>query len=163
MEGKIISSQKELKDLYLETFKRRLRHRPIKQNLEVLKSLKEELCSKRLEISRARKSKPWKHEDLMKVLSSLKDGKSRDPNQLINEIFKPGVAGKNFHISFLHMSNMIRDQLYIPKFMHYAHIISIYKGKRSKMDLDNNRGIFVVNIFRRTSIKLWIKTCQIPM
>ena len=58
LEGKIISSQKELKDLYLNTFKRRLCHRPIKKDLERIKSLKEELCTKRLEIARTRKSNP---------------------------------------------------------------------------------------------------------
>ena len=47
-EGKLISSQKELKKLYLQTFIRRLRHRPIRSDFEYLKSLKEELCSKGL-------------------------------------------------------------------------------------------------------------------
>ena len=50
-EGKLVSSQKELKKLYLQTFTRRLRHRPIRSDLEYLKSLKEELCSKRLEVA----------------------------------------------------------------------------------------------------------------
>ena len=119
--------------------------------------MKEELCTKRLEIARTRKSNPWKLSDLLKVLTALKDGKSRDPHQMINEIFKPGVAGKDFQISFLLMANGIRDQICIPKFMHYTHIVSIYKGKGSKMDLENDRGIFIVNIFRSIIMKMVYK------
>ena len=157
MDGKIVSSQKELKTLYLETFSRRLRHRPMKQNMEYLKQMKEELCSKRLEIARNIKSKSWNLDDLMKILSSLKDGKSRDPHGLINEIFKPGVGGKDFQLSFLQMANLTKMNLIIPKFMQYADIVSIYKGKGSKMDLDNDRGIFIVNLFRSIIMKMVYK------
>ena len=132
----------------------RLRHRPIKQEFEHLKELKEDLCYRRLEIAMKRKSKPWNEENLDKVLSCLKAGKSRDPHQMINEIFKPGVAGKDFRISFLTMGNRIRDQIFIPKFMHYANIVSIYKGKGSKMVLENDRGIFIVNICRSIIMRM---------
>jgi hypothetical protein len=97
-EGKLVSSQKELKKLYLQTFIRRLRHRPIRSDFEYLKSLKEELCSKRLEVSRMRKSEQWTIGNLQKVLACLKDGKSRDSHGLINKIFKRGVGGKDFQI-----------------------------------------------------------------
>ena len=153
-DGKLVSSQMELKELYLQTFIRRLRHRPIKSELENIKSLKEELCSKRLELARIGKSEPWTMEDLLKVLKSLKDGKSRDPHGVINEIFKPGVGGKDFQLSFLAMCNKIKDQIFIPKFMKFANIVSIYKGKGSKMELENERGIFIVNIFRSIMMKI---------
>ena len=135
-------------------FIRRLRHRPIRSDFEYLKSLKEELCSKRLEVSRMRKSEPWTIGNLQKVLTCLKDGKSRDSHGLINEIFKPGVGGKDFQISFLSMSNKIRDQLFIPNFMGFAYIVSIYKGKGSKMELENDPGIFIVNLFRSMLMKM---------
>ena len=41
--------------------------------------------------------------------------------------------------------------------MHYTHIVSIYKGKGSKMDLENDRGIFIVNIFRSIIMKMVFK------
>jgi hypothetical protein len=47
----------------------------MKKNLECLKNIKEELCAKRMEVSKLRKSNKWKIEDVKKVLSSLKDGK----------------------------------------------------------------------------------------
>ena len=153
-EGKLVTSQKELKALYLKTFTSRLRHRPIKKGLENLKVLKEELCAKRMEMSKLNKSDPWKITDVTNVLSSLKNGKSRDPHGLINELFKPGVAGQDFQISFLTMANKIRDELFIPEFMEYANVVSIYKGRGSKMDLENDRGIFVVNLFRSILMKM---------
>jgi hypothetical protein len=51
-DGKIITAQSELKKLYLETFVHRLRHRPVRMDYQVLKSLKEELCFKRIEFSK---------------------------------------------------------------------------------------------------------------
>ena len=38
--------------------------------------------------------------------------------------------------------------------MHYANIVSIYKGKGEKLDLDNDRGIFIVNLFRSIILKM---------
>ena len=38
--------------------------------------------------------------------------------------------------------------------MQYANIVSIYKGKGEKLDLTNDRGIFLVNIFRSIIMKM---------
>ena len=92
----------------------------MKTQFEHLKTLKEELCAKRLEIAKWRRSDTWSKEHLKTVLTGLKAGKARDPHQLINEIFKP---------FFLLMANQIKNQIVIPKFMQYANIVTIYKGK----------------------------------
>ena len=153
-DGKLISSHKQLKDLYLETFVHRLRHRPIKKVFSYVKSLKEKLCSKRLEYCRKRKSKDWKLKDLEKVLNSLKLNKSRDPHGLLNEIFKPGVMGKDFKKSLLMLLNRLKKELHIPAFMQLADIVAIYKGKGDKLSLENDRGIFILNIFRSIMMKM---------
>ena len=62
--------------LYLDTYKHRLRHRPIKGEYKKLKILKEELYAKRLKIAMNRKSEPWKIPQLKQVLNGLKTGKS---------------------------------------------------------------------------------------
>ena len=64
-------------------------------------------------------------EDLMSVLSKLKKDKSRDPHGLVNELFQPGVAGIDFHKSFLCMANKIKKDIFIPRFVQYANIVSI--------------------------------------
>ena len=152
--GKIISTKNELKQLYLDTYTHRLRHRPIRDDLLYLKSIKEELCFKRLEIAKNRKSERWTRQNLLKVLKSLKNGKSRDPHGIISEIFKPEVAGQDFQNSLLILLNKVKDELRIPDFMELANIVSIYKGKGEKMDLENDRGIFIVNKFRDILMKL---------
>ena len=46
-------------------------------------------------------------EELNKVLKSLKTGKSRDPDNLIGELFKMGVIGDDLKMSILMMMNKI--------------------------------------------------------
>ena len=106
-QGKLVTSQKQLKQLYLDTFIHRLRHRPIKHDFTYLKSIKDELCQKRLKVAEMRKIPQWKPNQLNKVLSKLKDGKSCDPHGLVNKIFKPGVCGKDFEISLLMLMNKV--------------------------------------------------------
>ena len=57
--GKLVSSPEELKNLYIDTYIHRLRHRPIKPGFELLKILKEELCAKRLKLVKMKPSQPW--------------------------------------------------------------------------------------------------------
>ena len=56
----------------------------------------------------------------MKMLSSLKNNKSRDPHGFINELFKPGVGGLDLVKSIL--------------FMKLVNILCIYKGKGDEMN-----------------------------
>ena len=154
LNGKLISSQNELICLYMDTYKQRLRHRPIKIEYKYLRILKEELFKRRIDLAMTRKSKPWKIQQLQNVLRQLKTGKSRDPHGLINEIFKPEVSGIDFQMSFLKMANEIKDKVFFPDFMKHADIVSIYKGKGEKIDLSNDRGIFLVNIFRSIIMKM---------
>ena len=84
----------------------------------------------------------------------MKNGKSRDPLNLVREISKPGVIGKDLKLSMLSLFNRIREENEFPSFMELANIISIYKGKGDKLDLDSDRGIFIVNLFRSFLMKL---------
>ena len=79
--GRIVTSQIELKSLYLDTFIHRLRHRPVKSGFDHLFGLKEDLCRKRLILAKTNKSPEWNPDQSNLVLSSLKLGKSRDPVQ----------------------------------------------------------------------------------
>ena len=153
-DGKLVSSHKQLKELYLQTFVHRLRHRPMKKEFSCVRFLKERLCSKRLEYSRRNKSKDWTMSDLEKVLKSLKLNKSRDPHGLLNELFKPGVIGKDLKKSLLMLFNKLKTEQVIPAFMQLADVVAIYKGKGDKSSLENDRGIFILNIFRSILMKL---------
>ena len=119
--------------------------------------LKEELCKLRLDFSKLNKSPQWTKPQLVKVLSSLKNNKSRDPHGIVNEIFKPGVAGDKLISSLLIMFNRIKSEITFPEFMRLANICSIYKGRGERMLLESERGIFIVNIFRNILMKMVYK------
>ena len=153
-DNKIVSSQRELKKLYLETFQHRLRHRPIQDDLNHLEKLKEELCRKRIQLAVKNKSKSWDIHALKKTLKSLKKNKTRDAHGLINEIFKLNVAGEDLVNSMLKMFNKMKKEITIPEFMTFVNIVCIYKGKGSKMDLKNDRGIFIVNVLKSIFMKM---------
>ena len=64
----------ELKKLYLETFKYRLRHRPAQPGFESLLEDQEELFKLRLELSKSVKTEEWTMQDLDEALKELKTG-----------------------------------------------------------------------------------------
>jgi hypothetical protein len=81
-------------------------------------------------------------------------GKSRDPLGLVNEIFKPDVAGADLTSSLLSMLNKSKSVTQFPGFMQLRNISSIYKGKGEKMDLESERGIFMVTVSNGIMMKL---------
>ena len=63
--------------------------------------------------------------DLEKVLKSLKLNKSRDPHGLLNELFKPGVIGKDLKKSLLMLFNKLKTEQVIPAFMQLSDVVAI--------------------------------------
>ena len=152
--GNLITNHAGLKKLYLDTYINRLRNRPIKSDFEELKEMKTQLFNLRLKLSETRKSRPWEMKDLLKVLGSLKKDKARDPNGWLNDIFKEGVAGNDLRKSMLILFNKMRSEKFIPDFVGLADVATIYKGKGEKCSLENDRGIFLVTIFRSILMRL---------
>ena len=109
----------------------------MKAALIYLEKLKEELCAKRLMLAAQRKSESWDMSALKKTLNTLKKNKSRDAHGLINEIFKPNVAGEDLTNSMLKMFNKMKEEISFPEFMNFVDIVCIYKGKGNKMELQN--------------------------
>ena len=126
----------------------------MKEELKWFRDLKEELCQERIKLSKLTKTKPLNLEDLDNVLKTLKKNKCRDPHGIINELFKPWVIGKNLKTSLLTLLNKVKTEISFPEFMQMVNIVSIYKGKGEKADLQNDRGIFTVNLFRTILMKL---------
>ena len=145
--GKLITSHTELKKLYLDTFTHRLRERPIKKGFEEIQKLKEELCEKRLKISKHNKSVDWEMKDLEKALTRLKANKARDPLGIANEVFKNKVAGQDLKKSLLIMMNKMKRETFLPEFAKLKNISAIWKRKGSKLQLSDHRGIIVGSIF----------------
>ena len=155
--GNLITNFEGLKSLYLKTYIDRMRERPIKDEYRDIKEMKEELFEMRLHISKCNESDPWTMEDLVSSLNELKGGKARDPNGWANEIFTNEVAGECLKISMLKLFNKMKTENYIPEFIQNADITTIYKGKGEKNNLENDRGIFLVSIFRSILMRLIYK------
>ena len=152
--GNIITNHEGLKHLYLQTYINRLRNRPIKSGFEEIKKMKTELFELQLELAKNNKSQPWTMGDLEKALKGLKSDKARDPNGLVNELFKEGIEGRDLKLSLLKFLNRIKEKNCIPDFVRMADVATIYKGKGEKCDLQNDRGIFLVTIFRSILMRL---------
>ena len=157
LKNQLITNPEELKTLYLETFKYRLRHRPAKPDFVEILDLQEELFWLRLEMSKKKKTPAWTMEDLEDALKTLKTGKCRDPDGLIREIFKEEVIGEDLKRAILILFNRIKQTGIFPSFMQYANICAIYKGRGEVSSLDSDRGIFLVSLFRTIMMKMIYK------
>ena len=129
-----------------EEFQFRLRNRNIHPDYEELKELKEYLCKLRLKICRQTKSRDWTMDDLQRAIQRLKANKCRDPLGHINELYQ--YLGKDGLLSLLHLLNKIKKELLIPSKLDLSNISTIYKGKGSRRDVINLRGIFKLPILR---------------
>ena len=157
LKGQLITNPEEQKELYLDTFQYRLRQRPAQPGYESYLELQEELFNLRLELARMNETPLWTMNDLNDALHSLKNGKCRDPEGLIREIFKQEVIGDDLKDSLLTMYNKVKVTGTLPSFMRIANISAIYKGKGDIADLDSDRGIFLVSIFRTILMKMIYK------
>ena len=116
--------------------------------------LKTELWISRMKNLEMKISPLWQMNDLDKALKSLKNNKTMDPHGIINEVFKEGCVGSDLKESLLFLFNGVKSNLFIPKFMTFENISTIYKNKGSCLQLDNDRGIFILTVLKKILDKL---------
>ena len=151
--GQLISEPKMLKELLVKDYRNRLRARPPRPDFIDLENRKNRIFQLKMQIASKNKSKLWNMDDLEKALRALKINRSRDPEGLINEIFKKKVIGDDLKNSLLIMFNKIKEQQIIPLFMNNANITTVPK-KGSRLLLENERGIFRVPVLRSILMRL---------
>ena len=149
----MVTNPDEKKKVTLEHFKLRMRKRPIHRDAKHIAEIQENTFKMRIELSRRNKSIPFSMTELEKVLKSLKNGKSKDSEGFICELFKEGVIGTNLKESLLVMFNNMKDELAIPECLRTAHVTILHK-KNCRMELANWRGIFVCSVLRNILMKL---------
>jgi hypothetical protein len=130
-----------------------MRKRAIKEDIVEIRNLHEQLFNKRLNKSKYNKSAPFNMIELDKVLKSLKTGNSRDPDNLICELFKINIIGDDLKTSILMMMNKMKSDFSIPQSLRRANITILHK-KNFKLYLNNWRGIFVCSVLRSILMKL---------
>ena len=108
----------------------------------------------RFDYLRNKNTKDWTEDELIYTVKKLKNNKSRDPSGLINEIFKPPVAGKDLQNGLLDLINGIKREYYFPLEIIQSNITSIYKRKGSRLSMENDRGIFGLSVFKKIIDKI---------
>ena len=91
--GNLITGEQALKKLYLNTYVERLEHREIKTEYKEILELKNQLWKECFVVIKQKISKPWTLKDITQVSKSLKTNQARDPNEIINKLFKEGIMG----------------------------------------------------------------------
>ena len=112
-----MTEHSQLKKLYEETYRERLKHRVMKPELSSMFSMKMDLFNLRFEVSKNIKSEDWSEYDLIQVLKRLKKNKSSDSHDLNYELFRPEVIGQDLFTSLLMLCNNVKAQLLIPDFL----------------------------------------------
>ena len=144
--GNLATEYESILEVMKDEFEYRLRNREIDPELADLRNLKEYLCALRLELTRNSDYQEWTMEQLKSSISKLKSNKCRDPHGHINEIYKN--MGEHGLQSLLEMVNQIKTKLLIPEKLMLSNVSTIYKGKGSKQDVVNLRGIFKLPTIR---------------
>ena len=85
-DGKLVTTSVQLKELYKNTYIKRMEHRKMKPELQNMYKIKMDLYQLRIEVCKKTKSSDWSEKDLLKVLKSLKKKKSPDSDGLIYEL-----------------------------------------------------------------------------
>ena len=134
-QGKLITNPKEKIKVTLEHFQNRMRKRDIKDDTKEVDDLNTKLVYKRLYLAKQNKSPPFEIKELEEVLTSLKPGKSKDPDDYICELFKDGVIGVDLKTSILMMMNKIKDDVKVPACLKNSNITILHK-KNCKLDLN---------------------------
>ena len=128
-DGNLITSAKAIEALAVETYKKRLENRKMKDDLKHVQNDKEELCKLRLEMARKKKTPDWTMDQLDVVLDYLKKNKSRDPLGYAIDIFQTDVAGKDLKQALIALMNRIKRELIYPEVLEDYDISSIFKNR----------------------------------
>ena len=154
-QNKLVTDQAELRKLLAREYKERLRSRPVRPDLQHIKDLRKDIFCKVMSKVKNVKSRDFNTKDLDKALSELKLKKSRDPDGLINDIFKPNIIGHNLKMSLLQMFNGLKNSSELPMFMLKSNITTIPKGgNKSKLKLRNQRGVNRTGVIRSIYMRM---------
>ena len=148
-EGNLITSPQLLKNLYLQTYQERLKNRDMKCTLLDIYFLKKELWNSRLKELKTKKTAPWNRIEVRKAIKSLKKNKTTDPNGIINEILMKECAGEDLEEALEILMVEIKNTFHLPEYMLKENITTIYKNKGSRLNMNNDRGIFLLTSLKK--------------
>ena len=153
-EGKLLTGKEEILTEAVNHYKNVFRDREIVPEYLEYRKERENLCKERLEETEQNKSKEWSHEDVMCVLQGLKKGKSKDPYDFPNELFKPEVAGADLINAITILMNRMKNELVVPENINVCNVTNLYKNKGERTQYNSYRGIFRTAVLRNILEKL---------
>ena len=103
-QGHMVTDSEELKCLYLNEFKERLRNRPSHPDFVKIHKIKESIFHLGMEKARSNTTSDWTMKDLEKVLKEIKKDKSRDLLIMFNKL-KTGRNYSYIHEKSYHFAN----------------------------------------------------------
>ena len=103
----------------------------MKDEFEEIFEIKNLLWKKRFGLLKEKISKPWSLNDLEKVAKTLKNNQTRDPNGMLNELFKENVMGQDMKSAVLQLMNRIKEKFELPEYMQIANISTLYKNNEN--------------------------------
>ena len=111
--------------------------------------LKNELLESRLKTLVTNVSPAWDMDNLDVVLKSMKNNKTADPKGMVNKLSKTGCIGEDLKEALLSLLNGVKTNQMIPLFVTLANITTIFKNKGSRLDMKNDRGIFILTVLKK--------------
>ena len=153
-EGKLLTSKNDIKEEAIKHYKKVFKPREFEPSMKHIEDGREKLCQIRLSSARQNKTPAWTIEDVKLVLKQLKIGKSKDPYDMPNEIFKEDVAGSDLILAITKLMNRIKEELLFPVPMNVCNVTNLFKNKGSKQHYDSYRGRFRTPVLRNILNKL---------
>ena len=138
---------------YKEEFSYRLRNRNINENLEEYQKSLELLVSLYLEHASAVRSQDnFTLEELADIIEKLARKKAPGQDGITTELLK--AAGTGLHQALLDIFNYMKNNIVVPHQWEQVLVTTIYKGKGTKKELVNYRGIFLTSVLCKIFEKL---------
>ena len=132
----------------------RMRRRPILPGLEQYESEIKQSFEKIILSTKYVYIPDWTNKDLDRALKSLKTSQSQDTMGLVNKLFIMKNISENLKKSLLIMFNKMKNNCYVPDFLRNVFITAIPKKSKSLLELESERGIFLVPKLRVILSKL---------
>ena len=151
--GVLITEEKEITEAFRKEITERLRRRPIREDLDELDMLDEELFNQKIKNVSFKTTKDFKLSELDDVLGNLKVKKARDHEGFAVVLFKKDSIGTNLKKAILDLSNRIKVEKVVSKNMNEVRVTCIPKPGSLKL-LKNHRGIFNVSLLRAIVMRL---------
>ena len=139
-DGNDITKPEEIKQRVSEYYDNLYVNNEIKEGYEEYHSVQEKFIEKCWKAKDKGKEK-LEDNEIIEIIKDLENEKAIGPNTISNEMIKEG--GRSMKRSIIRMMKTIYEKEELPREWNKAYIKNIYKGKGSKKEMSNYRGLIL--------------------